>query len=771
MNKHKISRRRFLKAGLTIAGTSAGLGHLPEAFSETKTGGVSRTALKPLRAIPTTCDQCPAGCGVIAYLDGDRLVQILGNPDHPVNMGGICAKGLAAINLVNDPERVLYPLKRAGLRGEGKWTRITWDEAYNILSRRLARFDAGGQRRKDGRLVFDLGREHALWDGIIEAFDGAVIIRRQMFKNINERTACLGMTGYPALIEDVGRAGFILNFGANPFANHDHFIGMARRLVSAQVEGGARLVTFDVRMSETAARSREWHPLKAGTDGSIALAMAKTILESGLADEDFLAKNTNCSLDQLMSHLAPYTADAASSVSGLDAGDIVRLAREFASTPASAAILGGGVTDHANGTETVRCIRLLNWMVGNLERPGGLFFPRYPSAAVRKNTKESQKSALPFSNSAGAGEVTDGRIDTYFSVFSNPAFSNPDCLSSAKSLSDPQKVGFLAVFDTHITETARLADLVLPASTFLESWNLSDAPSLDGNPVLNLTQPVVSLVSPARALRSPVFDSGKLLEPTFEPRGEAEEVVSFWLELAKRTGGTLLRSLPYKSTSDYLASLIGELFGDESREVFAALKSRGFFSLQSESSFPQAQPEPGVATPSGKIEIYSEEKKSRGLPAYPTYQPLHDAQPTRNSLILTTFKSSLFSTGTANSKWTREILHDNPVWINKNTAEKMGLKQGDKVLLESSAGALEVRVLTTERIHPESAALAEGFGHSALGRVARSQKFHSSDPDTGLLWWHQKGSGVNPFELIENRKDPLGGGQGSKDTIVTITKI
>jgi thiosulfate reductase/polysulfide reductase chain A len=140
-------------------------------------------------------------------------------------------------------------------------------------------------------------------------------------------------------------------------------------------------------------------------------------------------------------------------------------------------------------------------------------------------------------------------------------------------------------------------------------------------------------------------------------------------------------------------------------------------------------------------------------------------------LVLTTFKSSLFSPGTANSKWTREILHDNPVWINKNTAEKMGLKQGDKVRLESSAGALEVRVLTTERIHPESAALAEGFGHSALGRVARSQKFHSSDPDTGLLWWHKKGSGVNPFELIENRKDPLGGGQGSKDTIVTITKI
>lgn len=119
-----------------FAGTTAGLGSMQKPTSVKKTG-VSRTSLKSLRIIPTTCEQCPAGCGINAYLNGDRLVQLLGNPDHPNNRGGICAKGIAGLNLVNDPERLLYPLKRKGPRGDGQWTKITWDEVYSTLAARI----------------------------------------------------------------------------------------------------------------------------------------------------------------------------------------------------------------------------------------------------------------------------------------------------------------------------------------------------------------------------------------------------------------------------------------------------------------------------------------------------------------------------------------------------------------------------------------------------------------------------------------------------------
>jgi len=106
---------------------------------------VSRTSLKTLRVFPTTCSLCAAGCGILAYLDGDRCVRILGNPDHPVNKGGICARGLAGLNLVYDPERLLFPMKRIGQRGEGRWTRITWDEAHEMMISHIRQLNLGSQ--------------------------------------------------------------------------------------------------------------------------------------------------------------------------------------------------------------------------------------------------------------------------------------------------------------------------------------------------------------------------------------------------------------------------------------------------------------------------------------------------------------------------------------------------------------------------------------------------------------------------------------------------
>ena len=142
-----------------------------------------------------------------------------------------------------------------------------------------------------------------------------------------------------------------------------------------------------------------------------------------------------------------------------------------------------------------------------------------------------------------------------------------------------------------------------------------------------------------------------------------------------------------------------------------------------------------------------------------------------NEFVLSTFKSNTGGKGTANSKWSREILHENRLWINKKSAEKLGLGNGDKVRVISSAGELTIRLFTTNLIHPESLAVAEGFGHTAIGNVARSKKFKSNDRDTSLIWWIRKGSGVNPNVIIENNKDPLGGGQGLKDTVVRLEKV
>ncbi|MCK4758400.1 MAG: molybdopterin-dependent oxidoreductase, partial [Candidatus Aminicenantes bacterium] len=248
----RISRRKFMKSGLAwIAGTAASLGSIGKAASDKEITAVSRTSLKSLHAIPTTCQQCPAGCGIIAYLDGERLVQILGNPNHPNNRGGICAKGIAGINLVNDPERLLHPFKRAGARGSGAWTRITWDEAYSTLSHHIR------EMLEEGRVsefVIDKGQDDSLFDRFLAALGAPRIIDRKELKNRNRSVAVQSMVNTPVLLEDIEKSRTVLNFGANPFSNHDYFIGFARRLVLARIEKGAKLVTFDVRMSETAAK-------------------------------------------------------------------------------------------------------------------------------------------------------------------------------------------------------------------------------------------------------------------------------------------------------------------------------------------------------------------------------------------------------------------------------------------------------------------------------------------------------------------------------------
>ena len=827
-----FSRRRFIQMGLVgVTGVVTNTGAVQRESWNKDTVGVSRTSLKKLQAIPTMCDQCPAGCGIIAFLDGDRLVQILGNPNHPVNRGGICAKGIAGINLVNDPERLLYPMKRSGPRGSGRWTMITWDEAYSTLSLRIKPLMKSEKTRE---FVIDKGQDDPVLERFITAVGPARTIDRPALKNLNRYKAMVSMIGSPFLLEDVGRSRTVLNFGANPYANHDQFLGIARRLVKARAELGTKLYTFDVRLSETATKSDAWFPLKAGTDGIIALAMAKTIVDMGLADKEFIERKTNTSLPQIKQHLSQYGSDVAEQESGVKAEDIERLAIEFASQKPSVAIVGGGASEHENGNQNVRCIYLLNWLVGNLEKKGGLFFPRFPSHLPPKSTGTYDVGLNSDNSVKGTQELWEGqtRIDTYLAYFSNPAYNDPECQLTSQYLKDEKMVQFLVVMDTHLTETGMLADMVLPAATYLEGWGLDCAPSLDNIPILNLRQPVVNLISTAKALRSPIFDMGKLLEPTFRPKGESKEIGNVCLELARRIGPAVSRMLPFKDTKDFVIKTVSSIPNLGDVEVFmrnglwiddvgrkntlvsnderGSAKSDPAVNLgggtASDSPFQQSpelrpgslppllgrgmdlRPATKGAYPLGSpddrfpaanrgayqpiIKIFYNDMKQEGQSPLQEYRSIiGHRKKQEGEFILTTFKGNLRAEGTANSKWAREIFHENPLWMNKEAAKKLGIQNTDRVRVTSSMGSLITRVLTTNRIHPESVALADGFGHTAVGNVAKAQRFKSKDLDTSLIWWEKEGNGVNPNEVIEARADPDGGGYALKDTVIRVEKL
>ncbi len=758
-----------MKTGITwVASAAAGIGATQLPTTKKEGSAVSRTSLKTLRAIPTTCEQCPAGCGLIAYLDGERLVQLLGNPSHPNNQGGICAKGIAGLNLVNDPERLLYPLRRVGPRGSGQWTKITWDEVYSTLSRHIEQMMAKGSINE---FVFDKGQADPLLERFIAALGAVPVLDRISLKNLNRDTAFSLMVGSSYLIEDVGKSRTILNFGANPYANHDHFIGFARRLVRSRVEKGARLITFDVRMSETAAKSDAWFPVRAGTDGLVALSMAKVIVEKGLADQEFIEKNTNSSLSMTKDHLSQYTPQRAAKLSGVRAADIERLAVEFATQKPSVALIGGGVTDHINGSQNARCIALLNWLIGNLEQEGGLFFPRFIDESQSKASLEQSSALKPnLIKTTLDLQKPENRIHAYFAYLSNPAYDDPDCRSTEQFLKDEKKVPLLVVMDTHLTETASLADMVLPAATYLEGWGIKCVPSLDTVPILNLRQPVVSLLSTAEVLRLPGFEVGKLIEPVFRPKGEAKEIGNFCLELARRIGGQVSKNLSFKDTQDYIAQKILTFSALKRQGGLETLKKQGLWIRPEKDKMHRA--EKTYFLRKQKVKIYSEAWRQKDLSPWPDHYPLPWLEErAKDEFILTTFKSSLSSKGTSNSKWAREILHENRLWMNREIARELGIQNGDKVQVTSSTGTLITRVLTTSRIHPQSLAMAEGFGHTATGKIAKAERFSSPDQDTHLLWWHKEGPGVNPNEVIERKTDPIGGGLGSKDTLVRLKKL
>src|SRR4030067_850037 len=181
------------------------------------------------------------------------------------------------------------------------------------------------------------------------------------------------MSGYEMGIGDVGHSRYILNFGANPYETHFLYVPFIQRLIDARMNLGAKVVTFDVRISQTAGKSDEWFRILPGTDSMVALAMAHVIANEGLWDKQFVERWTNTSPSRLLRHLSPYTPKRAESVSGVRASDIKRIAMEFANAKPGLAIGGGGTLKHINGTSNQKAILLLNAIIGSLDIKGGFF--------------------------------------------------------------------------------------------------------------------------------------------------------------------------------------------------------------------------------------------------------------------------------------------------------------------------------------------------------------------------------------------------------------
>jgi len=361
---------------------------------------------------------------------------------------------------------------RRGKRGSGNWEKISWGKAIDELANRIRIIRDSG--KTEGIFFHAGGEETLLAKRFLGALGNPTIIDEEGLNHLNKVVGQRLTWGAGVEVPDVANSRYILNFGSNPYEDHEFYVGLIGRLVEARLTKGAKLVTFDPRLSKTAGNSDEWFSIRPGTDALVALAMAHTIMKLELHDREFLERWTNISPQRLAEHLSPYTPEKAEEMSGIRADDITRIAREFASVKPATTLSGGGVVKHLNGVQNERCVALLNALTGNIDTPGGYCLPR---------TYGLEQTDIPAFASVPAQRaltlIKEGRVSCqlYFSYKSNPAYSNPDKKLVEEVLHDEKSVPYLVVMDTHMTETAHVADLFLPAATYLESWGLTSPPA------------------------------------------------------------------------------------------------------------------------------------------------------------------------------------------------------------------------------------------------------------------------------------------------------
>jgi len=508
--------------------------------------------------VPTTCFNCESACGLTAYVDKDsnEIRKFEGNPYHPGSRGRNCAKGPATINQITDPDRILYPLKRVGKRGEGKWERVSWDEVLDDIAGRMRK---AIQEDRHNQIAYHVGRpgHEGYANRVIQAWgvDG-----HNSHTNICSSGARFGYNiwyGYDRPSPDHANAKFILLISAHLESGH-YFNPHAQRIIEAKMKG-AKLATMDPRLSNTASMSDYWMPTYPGSEAAVLLAMAKIILEEGLYNRPFLENWTNWEtylekrhpntpltfenyIEKMIGEYQEYTPDFAAKESGVPAESIREVAIKIGEAGEKFATHNwrSAASGNLGGWCVSRCLHFLNVLTGSVGTVGGTspnswnkFKPKFhttpPGQKFWNNVHFPDEYPLAmFEMSFLLPHFLKegrGKMDVYFSRVFNPVWTYPDGFTWMEQYMDEEKFGLHIAMTPTWNETAFFADYVIPMGHAAERHDLNSYATHSGMWIA-FRQPV---------LREAARRAGKPVEFTYESNpGEVWEEDEFWIELSWR---------------------------------------------------------------------------------------------------------------------------------------------------------------------------------------------------------------------------------------------
>lgn len=786
----KISRRDFIKIGGTATAAGAALAAASGTRTLLENGGASpvtyvdATAASPLQEtwVKTTCALCPSGCGLDVRVVNGKAVKVEGNPLHPLNQGVCCLKGQAALEVLYSPERIQYPRVRSG----EDWQEVSWDEALKLVADKLAELRSAGQAHSVAFLHGETrGQMRPLINRFTTAYGSPNVISQDSLDEEAARLAMFltqGINGIP--VYDLNNASYVMTFGGNLLESSRHVIGYLSSLAFMRRGRPKRgkLVAVHPRLSLTGIKADEWIPIRPGTYGALAMGMANVIINSKLYEEAFVRDftfgfedfedetgNTHMGYKRLV--LEQYTLERVEFITGVPAADIARLAGEFATNrPAVAAmpIEPGGLAS-GNDLYTAMAIHALNALVGSIDTPGGVLVQRFPDLAkwpqfspdaaaqsglAQERVDGAGSDAVPLALSAYQSVAERILVDQPYPVNAlfvynaNPIHDAPNGERFAEAL---QKVPFVISFAPTLDETAAHADVILPASTFMEIWG-DDYIEGTGYAGVSLRRPVV--------------------EPVHDTRNPGDVL----LTLATMVGGPLADALPwesYKELVDYRLSGIdmdrakfeengvwsemvyfnaapgspawGDVVGRDrlnapqddrfdlfSRELFAALSSPEDLDCLPHFELPTAGDAGDTVTYPFLLVTQTLITQPRGWEGIvPSLQEAYGLQ--------------------TNMKWSSWVE------VNPRAAESLNVEDGDMVWVESITGRVKVPIRLYEGLWPNAVYMPPGQGHRTLVKWGRG-----SEKNVVV--------GANPNQLLVAGTGPRGGVAAISPTRVRIYK-
>ncbi|HSM62183.1 MAG TPA: molybdopterin-dependent oxidoreductase, partial [Longimicrobiales bacterium] len=509
--------------------------------------------------VPTTCFNCESACGLLAYVDRDSLQvrKFEGNPEHPGSRGRNCAKGPATLNQITDPDRVLYPLRRVGERGEGRWERVTWDAALDDIAGRIRK---AMREDRHNEVMYHVGRPGE--DGFTERMLAAWgVDGHNSHTNVCSSGARAGhfwWMGMDRPSPDYANADVIVLVSSHLETGH-YFNPHAQRIIEGK-QNGAKLIVLDTRLSNTSTHADHWLAPYPGSEAAIFLAVARWMIAGRRYDRDFVrrwwnwreymaevAGEPDASFEDFERALeevyAEYTFEFAEAESGIDAGTLREVARTIAGAGTRLATHNWRSAGSGNlgGWQVARTLLLLNALLGAVATEGGTFpnswnkFVPRPIRLPHQHPKRWNEILWPREYPLALMEMSflmphlmrdrSGYVDVYFTRVYNPVWTNPDGFSWIEMLSDASQIGLHVALTPTWSETAFFADYVLPMGHSSERHDLTSYEQYDGQ-WIGFRQPVL------RAARERL---GEDVADTREVNpGEVWEENEFWMELTWR---------------------------------------------------------------------------------------------------------------------------------------------------------------------------------------------------------------------------------------------